>query len=231
MPQAEEESTGSITVMIEQLRGRGDSTAANKLFQRYFEQLVAKLRCRVNRKVQAAEDSEDAAQYALAEVLGNLVEGRYPNLADRESLWALLVHIGDLRTKQVWRYSTAKRRDVRKLQGQLAMDLNSETPEAFDPSSDTISASMLVEMEDMIEHLARQFSKKEYKNLLILELQGNSAAEIRQRLEIQLQRPVAESSLRRWRRLMREELRACYPEEYPQGEVRVPAEYTVPKSG
>lgn len=215
-PDERESTTGSISLLIRKLRVGADQDAARDLYVKFFDQLVAKLRGRVNRKVQAVGDSEEAAQFSLAKVLNNIIEGRYPDLSNRESLWALMVHIGDLRTKQVWRAATADRRDVRRQQPHASSSEKSDfTPATFDPDSDSIPPSMLLEVEDMVEYLTERLSKVEYKDILIWELQGFTTAEIKVKLEAQLQRPVADSSLRRWRRLMRAELRANYPNEYP----------------
>ena len=213
------ESTGSISLLIKKLRTDADQEAAHDIYVKYFDQLVIRLRHRINRKVHSIGDSEDAAQFALAEVLNNILEGRYPDLANREGLWALMVHIGDMRTKQVWRMATADRRDVRRLKplnSTPAQD-SEVTPALFDPDCDSIPVPMLVEVEDMVGYLIQRFSKTEYKDILSWELQGYTAPEIKEKLEQQLQRHVADSSLRRWRRLMRAELRANYPGEFPAG--------------
>jgi len=211
-------AAGSISVLIQRLREQADQDAAHDLYKKYFDQLVSKLRSRINRRVQAVTDSEDVAQFALAEVLGKIVDGWYPDLGDRNSLWALMVHIGDARTKQVWRDATAGKRDVRREYDPLALpQSDAMRPDAFDPESDSISPEMLVEIQDILAYLSDRLSKKEYRDMLTLELQGHSPADIKRLLEDKLKRSVTESSLRRWRRLMREELRAHYPDDFPVG--------------
>lgn len=206
---------GSISVLIDMLRNQADQDAAHNLYHRYFDQLVAKLRGRINRKVQAIADSEDAAQFAMSEVLSKIIQGRYPDLADRQSLWALMVHIGDRRTRQVWRDETAGVRDVQRLQALPTSTQSGNGLVAFDPNCDSIPPEMLVEVEDMVVYLSQRLSKKEYYDILIWELQGYTPSEIKALLEEKLQRRVFESSLRRWRQLMRHELQASYPEDYP----------------
>ncbi len=183
---------------MEGLRDHSDQRAASFLYHRYFKQLVERLKHRINRQVRAVSDSEDTAQFVLAEVLTKLEKGRYPGLEDRNSLWALMITIGDQRTRQVWRDSTAGKRDVRRTMGL---------------GSPRVAPGLEAEVEDMIEYLCKRLKHKEYRKLLVWELQGYSPREIKQLLEDELGKAVADTTLRRWRRSMRDELRAAYPDD------------------
>ncbi len=87
-------SEGSVTQWIGDLRSEGDA-AAQHLWERYFDSLVrlasSKLRARVGGS--AAEDAEDAALSAFDSFCRSAAQGRYPQLADRDDLWRLLVVI------------------------------------------------------------------------------------------------------------------------------------------
>ena len=86
------DESGSVTRWLESVRA-GDSGAAEPLWGRYFQRLVQIMRVRfpVLRKAGTFEDEEDAALSAFKSVCLGLVDGRYPDLSDRDDLWRLLV--------------------------------------------------------------------------------------------------------------------------------------------
>ena len=85
---------GSVTRWIGDLKAGGDS-AAQHLWERYFHRLVhlARARLRSARRAGAIEDEEDAALSAFDSFCRGAAHGRFPQLADRDDLWRLLVVI------------------------------------------------------------------------------------------------------------------------------------------
>ncbi len=83
---------GSVTKWIGDLKGGGDS-AAQHLWERYFERLVqlARVRLRAARRAGTIEDEEDAALSAFDSFCRGAASGRFPHVADRDDLWRLLV--------------------------------------------------------------------------------------------------------------------------------------------
>src|SRR4051794_30533240 len=89
------QSEGSVTRWIGDLRSGGDA-AAQQLWERYSARLVglARGRLRAARRAGAIEDEEDAALSAFDSFCrGAAALGRFPDLADRDDLWRLLVVI------------------------------------------------------------------------------------------------------------------------------------------
>jgi DNA-directed RNA polymerase specialized sigma24 family protein len=85
---------GSVTCWLGNLR-EGDLAAAQPLWERYFARLVAVARGKLKklRKRSAGEDEEDAALSAFNSFCDGAARGRFPQLADRDDLWRLLVVI------------------------------------------------------------------------------------------------------------------------------------------
>src|SRR5271169_5329863 len=85
---------GSVTKWIGDLKAGGDS-AAQHLWERYFDRLVglARAQLRASRRAGAIEDEEDAALSAFDSFCRGAASGRFPRLADRDDLWRLLVVI------------------------------------------------------------------------------------------------------------------------------------------
>jgi DNA-directed RNA polymerase specialized sigma24 family protein len=89
-----DDGEGSITQWIADLKG-GDTAAVQPLWERYFARMVdlARARLRASRRTDAASDEEDAALSAFDSLCAGLARGRFPQLADRDDLWRLLVVI------------------------------------------------------------------------------------------------------------------------------------------
>jgi len=85
---------GSVTCWLGHLR-EGDLSAAQPLWERYFSRLVVVARGKLKklRRTRADEDEEDAALSAFNSFCDGAARGRFPQLADRDDLWRLLVVI------------------------------------------------------------------------------------------------------------------------------------------
>jgi len=89
-----DEEMGSVTLWVGNLK-EGDQVAAQKLWDRYFGKLVsvARAKLRATRRPAGIEDEEDAALSAFDSLCAGVAHGRFPQLADRDDLWRLLVVI------------------------------------------------------------------------------------------------------------------------------------------
>jgi DNA-directed RNA polymerase specialized sigma24 family protein len=89
-----DDGQGSVTRWIAEMKA-GDLAAAQGLWERYFARMVdlARTRLRASRGRDAGSDEEDAALSAFDSLCAGLARGQYPQLADREDLWRLLVVI------------------------------------------------------------------------------------------------------------------------------------------
>lgn len=72
---------------------QGQPRAIEKLWQRYYEQLVTLARQKLEGARRRMADEEDVAAVALARLCQGLEQGRFPRLADRQGLWRLLMRI------------------------------------------------------------------------------------------------------------------------------------------
>jgi DNA-directed RNA polymerase specialized sigma24 family protein len=89
-----EEQGGSITHWLGDLKG-GDLAAAQPLWERYFSKLVVLARAKLQKRrhTGAEADEEDAALSAFNSFCVGVAGGKFPQLADREDLWKILVTI------------------------------------------------------------------------------------------------------------------------------------------
>jgi RNA polymerase sigma factor (sigma-70 family) len=103
-------SEGSVSHWIQDLK-QGDSLAAQQLWNRYFSQLVRVALNRL-RGMSQVEAAEDIALSALKSVMIGIEEDRYPLLADRDSLWPLLVTITARKSITEMRRQLAQKRSI-----------------------------------------------------------------------------------------------------------------------
>jgi DNA-directed RNA polymerase specialized sigma24 family protein len=85
-------SGGSVTFWLEQLKA-GNDAAVRPLWERYFTRLVGLARAHLHGGPRGAADEEDVACRAFVSFCLRAQEGRFPNLEDRDDLWALLLRI------------------------------------------------------------------------------------------------------------------------------------------
>jgi DNA-directed RNA polymerase specialized sigma24 family protein len=83
---------GSVTRWLGPLQA-GDPAAAQQLWEHCFRRLVGLARTKLRRAQRRAADEEDVALSAFDSFCRSAEEGRFPQLADRDSLWRLLVTI------------------------------------------------------------------------------------------------------------------------------------------
>ena len=81
---------GTVTYWLNQLKV-GDATAAQKLWESYFQRLLELARTKLRNVPRQMADEEDVALSAFHSFYRGATEGRFPQLDDREDLWRLLV--------------------------------------------------------------------------------------------------------------------------------------------
>src|SRR4051794_34072423 len=87
-----DEPQGSVTHWIGALKA-GDDKAAQRLWERYFDELVRLARARLGALPRGEADEEDAALSAFHSFCQGAARRRFPRLDDRHGLWRLLVTI------------------------------------------------------------------------------------------------------------------------------------------
>lgn len=99
----------SVTEWIEAVKG-GNSSAAEALWNRYFAQIVAIARDQLRGRVAPLSDEEDIALSVLESFCRAAGEGRFPDLADRTSLWRLLMRMTARKAIDARRHAARQRR-------------------------------------------------------------------------------------------------------------------------
>ena len=117
----------TVTDWIDQLKA-GERSATEKLWQRYYSQLVRFAGQRLGGAKREMADEEDVALSAFKSFCMGTIEGRYPQLTDRDSLWALLLTIAANKSVDLIRHANRKKRG-----GTGSADIKHESPSPGDP--------------------------------------------------------------------------------------------------
>jgi len=193
-----------VTRWISQL-ARGDESAAQRIWERYFSRLVHLAREKLEGLPRRVADEEDVALSAMHSCYRRLAAGQYPELKDREDFWRLLVTITAHKALDQLRAARRAKRGMGHVQGESAFDSpeapqrargieqvmgNEPTPELAALTAETCQ-ELLGQLDDSL------------RAVVVSRLEGYSNAEIADKLECAL-RTVERKLARvrkRWERL------------------------------
>lgn len=115
------ESNGSVTQWIEQLKGGDEASAAQRLWERYYGQLVRLCDKKLGDHPRRVADEEDVALSAFSSFVQGAREGRFAQLSDRDNLWRLLVVIAARKVVDQWHHDHRQKRGEGNVQGESAL--------------------------------------------------------------------------------------------------------------
>jgi DNA-directed RNA polymerase specialized sigma24 family protein len=194
--------TGSVTHWIDALKA-GDPAAAQPLWERYFDRLVrlAGAKLHAAQHARGAEDEEDAALSAFDSFFEGARNGRFPQLADRDDLWRLLVVIT---ARKAW--DQLQRQRARKRGGGRVVEASAGSDGDGDGFADLVGSEPTPEFAAMVaEEYARRLEglpDESYRKIALWKFEGYNSEEIAGRLGCSL-RTVANKL--KWIRMAWEE--------------------------
>jgi DNA-directed RNA polymerase specialized sigma24 family protein len=110
----------SITVWIDRLKA-GDSAAAQRLWEDYFDKLTRLARRQLRDTPRRAADEEDVALSAFDSFCRGAGQGRFPQLGDRHDLWQLLLVITSRKAIDLHHYERRQKRGGGAVLGESAL--------------------------------------------------------------------------------------------------------------
>lgn len=170
---------GSITHCIELLR-QGDPVAAQAIWDRYFPQLVRLARQQLAGVPRGMADEEDVALSALDRFCRAAQEGRYPDLADRDGLWRLLLRITTRRAWDLARHEGRQRRSGRAGPGQPEQirQLAEEAPRLEQVLDDAPTPEFSALMAEQCRSLLERLDDPGLQAVAIAKMDGSTNQEI-----------------------------------------------------
>lgn len=170
-----------ISVWIDELRNE-DAAAARKLWHHYVERLIEAAQRRLHPATRSVYDEEDAVQSAFQSFYAGLIEGRFPDLQDRNDLWRLLLvitarkisgrHRADLRQCRDSRRKTAGSWFIDRTEGGVSSALVSREP----------TPEFAAEFADVCEMFMQSLGDSELQRVATLRMEGYTDGEIGERL-------------------------------------------------
>ena len=181
---------------------RGNPAATQKIWERYYQQLVQVANRRLRDLPQRAADKEDVAQEAFANFFRAIEQNRFPKLDDRNDLWHVLLAIVDRRAKDRMRHDFAAKRGSGDVKGESAVAAGSSEfgiheVEGRIPEPETVDGLI-----DLLRTNWRVFDDATLCQIAVDKLQGYENREISDRCQISLR--GVERKLNLIRRLLNE---------------------------
>ena len=174
-------SLGSITRIVNQLQ-LGDRDTAQQLWERYFRRLVGLARKKLGDLPRHAPvDAEDVALNAFDSFLRRAEQGQYPQLADRDGLWEMLMLITARKAYDEHQYWSRDKRDWRRVL-QEAANPGAEAKWDESPLAAVLSQepdpAFATEIGEKVEGLLADLGDKELRVIAIYKMEGYTNAEI-----------------------------------------------------
>jgi DNA-directed RNA polymerase specialized sigma24 family protein len=184
-------SEGSITRWLRGLHD-GDDAAVQAIWQRYYGSLVELARKRLRQMRLAVADEEDVALSAFDSFCRSAEQGRFPELADRDSLWRLLVVITVRKASHLLRDQGRQKRTGGGAKADAHDDELLQQALSRDPSPE-----LAAQLTDEYERLLRLLGDEQLRKVAVWRMEGYSVDEIAVRAE------CASRSVKRKLRLIR----------------------------
>jgi len=125
------EEQGSITRWLVDIR-EGDSLAASTLWKAYYERLVRLARQKLGSMPRRVHDEEDVVLGAFDSFVRGAQEGRFPQLADRDDLWQVLVMLTARKAANQVKHDRRQKRGGGAVRGESVFMFNDEERAGID---------------------------------------------------------------------------------------------------
>jgi RNA polymerase sigma factor (sigma-70 family) len=204
MPTPDPAAFGSVTALLARLKD-GDHEAARQLWRRYYPRLVGLARKKLQGAPRRVADEEDAALSAFDSFCRRAEQGHFPDLKDRDGLWALLVVLTARKAADLLRHQQRDKRGGGLVRGDSALEPTTgdsgaggldEVP-GEEPTP--LEAALLAEE---VESLLGRLRDPALRQLAVWKLEGYTNAEIAARMGCS--EPTVERRLAIVRRLLKE---------------------------
>jgi DNA-directed RNA polymerase specialized sigma24 family protein len=167
-------SSGSVTYWIGLLKA-GDPTAAQQLWEAYFQRLVRIARSKLHSTPRRAADEEDVALSAFDSFCRGAEQGRFPQLLDRADLWQVLVVLTARKAYRLAQYEHRQKRSG----GQVP----SEETEAEEPLLAQVigrepTPEFAVQVAEECQRLLDRLGSTELRAIALWKMEGYTTEEI-----------------------------------------------------
>jgi RNA polymerase sigma factor (sigma-70 family) len=164
----------------------GDQRAAQKLWERYYRQLLSVARTKLTAASRRVADEEDVVLSAIYCFCRAAAQGRFPDLADSDDIWRLLMHITAQKICDHQRRAFREKRGGGRVRGESALIQAGDENESAaleqiignEPSPD-----LVVQWAESLRNLLARLDDPTLQEVAILKLQGYTNQEIAEHLD------------------------------------------------
>jgi RNA polymerase sigma factor (sigma-70 family) len=177
----------SVTAWIGDLKD-GRDEASEKLWQRYFGQLVGLAARRLGSAPRRIADEEDVAVSVFESLCRGAAAGRFKQLQDRDDLWKLLTAIAGMKAVDQIRRQTAQKRGGRNVRGESIFEGTdaSQIGGLGQLIHSQPTADFMAIMDEQQQEMFRALPDSSQREVARLRFEGYSNEEIARQLDISL---------------------------------------------
>jgi len=172
-----------VTRWISQL-ARGDESAAQRIWERYFDRLVILAREELDGLPRRVADEEDVVLSAMHSCYRRLAGGQYPELKDRGDFWRLLVRITAHKALDQLRSARRAKRGMGRVRGESAFD-SPETPQRSRGIEQVLGNEPTPELAALTAETCQELLARlddSLRAIVVYRLEGYSNAEIAEKM-------------------------------------------------
>jgi DNA-directed RNA polymerase specialized sigma24 family protein len=182
------EAAGSVSLWLRDLRD-GDRKAVEALWRQYFHRLLDIAHKRLAGLPPAVADAEQVALSAFKTFWRRAESGEFPDLADRDGLWELLLTITHRKAQKLRQRETRQKRDVRRTKygyGGAAQDASDGQPLMLQLISQEPDPLFAAAVSDQCEHLLGRLPDDELRTIALRKLEGYTNQDLAAELDCSL---------------------------------------------
>jgi len=179
-------SRSSVSQWIAGLQA-GDHEAIQRLWERYFAQVVEAARERLAGAPRRVSDEEDVAISVFDALCHGAAAGQHQSLKDRDDLWWLLMLITKRKVAIRVRGEAALKRGSFRIKGETEVANPDGTPFDFDAiMGSTPEPEFIAELDEQFQRLLNLLPGARLRKVALLRMQGYEVEEIASRLGMTL---------------------------------------------
>jgi DNA-directed RNA polymerase specialized sigma24 family protein len=173
----------SVTFWIHRLKD-GDQSAAQPLWDHFFQQLVGYARRQLGGTSRRVSDEEDIALTAFQSLCAGVAEGRFERLENRDDLWQVLVALASRKAVDQIRRQMTQKRGAGSTRGDSIFISDRDAPGNFDQflSLSSPTPDLIATMDEECANLLALLPDDTLRQIANLRLEGYSNEDIAESL-------------------------------------------------
>lgn len=176
---------GSITRWISGLRA-GDAMATSAVWRRFYDRLVHMARRKLGDLPKRASDEEDIVVDAFDSFCRGVKGGRFPDLADRDDLWQVLMMLTARKASNQRKHDQREKRGGGMVRGESVFRSHDNSSAGIDQFAEADpSPELAEEVSEEVRRLLDLLGDDTLRTVAIAKLEGFQNAEIAEKLQVQ----------------------------------------------